>query len=63
MSDSVVPDREIPEADRLEQDAPVGDADTPEPAGPLTRSWDADDVDRLEQSIEIPDDEEHDYDG
>lgn len=62
MADPIAAGDEVPEADRLEQDAPVDDIEAPDPTGPLTQSWDADEADRLEQSIEVPDDEDHDRD-
>lgn len=59
MVDPIAIGDEVPEADRLEQHTPIDDIEAPDPAGPLTPAWDADEADQLEQSIEVPVDEDH----
>ncbi len=62
MADPFASD-EVPEADRVEQTMAVDDEPTTMPDSDSTQSWSADEGDRLEQFIEVPEDDDHDYDG
>ena len=52
---------EVNEADRLEQETPVGDDEVGEGMGPELSPLDANEADVIEQHLELPlDDDEHD---
>ncbi len=68
MVEPTPPGDEVPEADLIEQHTPVEDtADDTDGAArlfptPMTATWDADEVDQLEQTITVPLPDEDDHD-